>query len=1204
MLTIKDKGDSAGGNNSTGQHRYTPVSEFDDATLAQRREYWRNKKREQRARRSEKKQKSTKPHFNPPAHASSLPSQNGNGPNQLPNNVGSLQLRNQGSGGLAALQCQKQQLRNNFTNAGSITVQCMPPKNGSVSSTSIPHLNSSSSFSVAASRPHVAIQVPLVPKASQHPPAPVLIQPKPLNNIPSVCKSTVQLQAQSALVIQQQHKPTNESPAKAETEEEKAAKRRELWRIRKREQRARLAVRLGKTINKAQPVQRQVTSNGLSLNNLSQSLMQSRSMGNATIPENNAATAFKTQPPFIVVKRPFEPIRNSTSPFHLSGVMRAARPNNFKQKLLKLKPSSMAYLWGIKGIPTADPSDTPEQVVAKRREYWRMKKRIQRAKMPVDVKLRMREKDDLQRRLKSYQKILEDMRRARAQSVMHASETIGGFIKEDGTVTINVPQVSVNTPAQRRIPQDDIGSCSTNPQTSKHIAPLESPVLPFHQSYESCQILTDKPPSPACGSSTHAQGSHLTLTPASPKNRSPTGGCVMKMEVSCKVPSLSKCYLDPGLTEEEKMAKKREYWRVKKREQRAARTMLLRQGHSPARASAVLLRRKAQKLAVPLSKRFPKQFGGIANNNMAYVNEMKQENDLIPAFDLNLNEAICPELKAQMSQTPPPSQADSDPGLSADNQATTLLAVASMKKLLEESLSSVSDCQTQTGIKMEDENENQDIKPDVSLDDVCAPITTHVMLDTEGSEADTKIFEHVSFEQKDVAQITESTIPLSLPNNTPEAQSFLVNPKMEAPDCAEKAGHQHCCSPEPPKLHHPPVDTQTESLDINHFREKCSQVHMTLEQKREYWKLIKRQQRARVKARQKSLSNVGSYRTVQSSSFMLNKRATIKPALLPRPTQSAVAGMPSVLLVSPTVANAGPQGTLRVKSPVCSRDPGYGSTRGIENAHVNISGFPALQPPDNLLSINAQPAQTLGQNFSRTLRSTTVPCPPKPDNAHIIASRGVGSIAPPKRVSGESEEDFHKRKREYWRIKKKEQRARRAFQHKDRGPHPSCSQNQPQYTPQEPQQEQCEAESNEWMNPLVEPEDLINDPDAADGSFSFPSYCLPIEDFPEEVEEEEAAVGCEEGALTTDFWRNHYLMDHDPLNQLLVCMVCGELQYGHSLEGVRGHIEEAHPHTLSLEAGERQRILQAWDEQVFQRERFFTNQLQQNSSSAADAHMN
>lgn len=91
----------------------------------------------------------------------------------------------------------------------------------------------------------------------------------------------------------------------------------------------------------------------------------------------------------------------------------------------------------------------------------------------------------------------------------------------------------------------------------------------------------------------------------------------------------------------------------------------------------------------------------------------------------------------------------------------------------------------------------------------------------------------------------------------------------------------------------------------------------------------------------------------------------------------------------------------------------------------------------------------------------------------------------------------------------------------------------------------------------------------------------------------------EEGPISDAVWRNRYLMDYDPLNQLLVCMVCGHLQYSHSLEAVRAHIDEAHPDTLGLEPRERQQMLEAWDEQVSQRERFFTSQLQQHSGSLA-----
>lgn len=1202
MPTVKGK------SCSTGQ-RYTPVSEFDDATLAQKREYWKQKKREQRARRSEKKGKASKPSLNTQAPGSSFPLHNKT--TNLPANiVKSLQT---GNGTLSS--CQIQQFQHNTFPSKT----CMPQINKTVNSALISQLNSSSSVPPLTKshslQPRVSIQIPSVPN-SHKPPIPVFIQPKTTANIATVSlpcgtKSTPQLATKSALAIQQ--KPTNPStsPAKIETEEEKAAKRRELWRLKKREQRAKLADRLGKTNSRAQNVQKQHSGNAAPVHVPSHSpLVEVQKI------QTDMAARFRTAPSLVVVKRPLEPIRKSPSPFHLSGVMRARCPtpwqNLMKQKLLKLKSPSLSYLCGGKGLPPIEPSNTPEQVISKRREYWWVKKREQRAKLSVEVKSRLKERDDLQRRTKRYHKILEDMRKARSQSIMHASETIGGFIKEDGTVTNNIPQVTVNfsTPTHRRERVDHVGTYSTQPQVSEYNLqpPTPHPVpakLPMGQQ-------TNKQKT---GVPIQMQGSQLMLThpPAALSTGSTTGGCVMKMAVSCKAPALAKAYLDPSLTEEERMAKKREYWRTKKREQRAARAVRLRQGLSQARASAVLLKRKAQKhvTSVSLSKRLPKPSGSMTNNNMAYVNEMKQESEFVPAVDLNLNRAICPELKPPMSHTPPPAHTDPDPALSADNQATTLLAVASMKKLLEESLSSVSECQPETGIKTETEEKvEENMKPDVSQVDVCAPITADVMLQT-----DTQINEQASFEIKDLSQITSFSAPHCPPeNSTQTPSSSVVHPKIEESECLErrtqrtkKEGQQHCCSPEPPKLHHPPIEMHPEIQEHLHSRPKYPQVMPSglnsLQQKREYWKLMKRQQRARLKARQRSSSNMMSLRNVQSagSGCSLNKTSVTKPTLLPKPSAHSVAAltnMPTVLLVSSSASDAGPQGTLRVKSPVSSRDSDTDGRSRNENRNMIIPplSIPALQPPDNpLSSANMQPIEAPGQHITSNLRSMTIPYPLKQNNASPVKS--VSSLVPPKPIPGEPEEDFQKRKREYWRIKKKEQRARKAFQDKDKSPKPSCSQN----LAQDPLHAHCEQESDEWMTSSMQSDDLVNhSADSDEGSISFPSYSMPLDgvygDF-------ESPIG-DEGTLSGDFWRNHYLMDYDPLNQLLVCMVCGDLQYVHSLEAVRGHIEEAHPHTLSLEAGERRRILQAWDEQVFHREHFFTNQLQQHSAAITEAHMN
>lgn len=1215
MHTVKGKSSSMG-------QRYTPVSEFDDATLAQKREYWRKKKREQRARRSEKKETASKPRLQTLAPASSFPLHNKT--TNLPANIGrSLQTEKS---------CQIQQFQlNQCPITSKIEVKCQPEVNKTINSTLISQLNTSSSVPPLTknhSFPHVSVKIPSISK-SHSPPIPVFIQPKTtatISTVSSPCRtrSTPQLTTNSALATQQ--KPTNASSslAKAETEEEKAAKRRELWRIKKREQRAKLAERLGKTKSRAQNVQKQHSGNAASVQLPSQTLTQSGSLVEMQKLQTNTASSL------VVVKRPFEAVRKTPSPFHLSGIIRSRCPtpwqNFLKQKLQKLKSPSLSYLYGCKGLPPIESGDTPEQVTAKRREYWRVKKREQRAKLSVEVKSRLKEREDFQRRVKRYHKILEDMRKARTQSIMHASETIGGFIKEDGTVTINIPQVTVNfsTPTRRREQVDNVCTYSTRPQVSQYN--LQTPPLHPVPGKIPMVLQTNKRQTGVCSNSlklpTQTQGSHLMLThpPATLSAGSTVGGCVMKMAVSCKAPALPKAYLDPSLTEEERMAKKREYWRTKKREQRAARATRLRQGLSQARASAVLLKRKAQKhvTSVSLSKRLPKLSGCVTKNNMAYVNEIKQVSEFVPSVDLNLNQAICPELKPPMSQTPPPAQVDADPALSADNQATTLLAVASMKKLLEESLNSVSESQTQTGIKTEAEEEKleEDIKPDVSQIDYCAPISPDAM-----SQTDTQINEDAKFEIKDLTQITPPCAPHCALENTTQNPSFsLVQSKIETSEYPQrrtmrnkKAGHQHCCSPEPPKLHHPPIEMHTATEDQTCTRVKCPQVMPSglnsLQQKREYWKLMKRQQRARLKARQRSSTVMMSHRNVQSagSGCTLNKSLGVKPSLQPKPVQSgaAVTNMPSVLLVSPSASNTGPQSTLRVKSPVSSRDPDADSRRKNENRNINTMsplGLPALKPPDNpLCSVNMQPIEPPGQNISCNLRSITVPCPPKHNTVFPIKS--VSSLVPPKPIPGESDEDFQKRKREYWRIKKKEQRARKAFQDrdkdkdKDKPSKPSYSQN----LSHEPLQAHCEQESNEWITSPVQLEDPENhSADSDEGSFSFPSYSVPL-DGP--YDDYEGPSG-EEGAVSSDFWRNHYLMDYDPLNQLLVCMVCGDLQYVHTLEAVRGHIEEAHPHTLSLESGEMRRILQAWDEQVFHRERFFTNQLQQHSTSMTEAHLN
>lgn len=1283
MPTLKSKGSPTG-------HRYRPAAQYDDATLAQKREYWRNKKREQRARLSERRRTAPKQSpggqlLNTSAPASSCSLQVKNESNKSANISGNTTAAN-----LVAPRSQKEQWLQTMnlnkvacSNSSRGEVKCMTPiVNTGINSILVSQLNSKSSVpplthsssAKATPQPRAPMQGLTVPKNSQNAPIPVFIQPKPLStdgttNITFVSsprgpKSTPQTGTKSALVSQQRPTGAGLSFVKPETEEEKAAKRREHWRIKKREQRARLAALLGKTRNRAQSVevwaQKTHSGNMASLylppkSSLSESgalvqtsfsVAKTEKLQTTGIHRQTNIKPAQTAPASTVLntKKSAEPMRRSPSYYHLSGISRGRcktpRQNFINQRILRVKSPSLSYVFGGRDLPKIDPSDTPEQVIAKRREYWRIKKREQRAKLSLEVRSRLKEKDCLQRRVKRYHQILEDMRKARSQPLIHASDTIGGFIKEDGTVTVNIPQVTVNlsmlahrreqvgnTDAPRRQLQPGNSNFRVNPQPHPP-RPVQVKVS-VPQSLNKSQKLLPITPTTQLETS-HSlilpiqnPESHLTLThpPASLNlgSGSAAGGCVMKMAVSSRAPSLSAACLDPTLTEEERMARRREYWRVKKREQRAARAIRQRQGVSQARASAVLLKRKAQKhmTAVPLSRRLPNQTGSLSNNNnnniaaLPRVNEIKQESEFVPAVDLNSDQPICPDVEAPVSQTQPPAQADPDPALSADSQAATLLAVASMKKLLEESLSTVVERQTETeiGVETKEEKVEQDIKQEASqLDaqtDVFASTAADVTLQMKSCrEDDSLTHEALSSEQKDMSQKTLSpstSNKVASPStfNNLSSSCFVVIPKIEASLCSQrrtqrphvkKAGHQHCCSPEPPKLHHLPVQPQSPTPKVMESSVSC------LQKKREYWKLMKRQQRARVKARQRSSSSGASLRNVQSSGCILNKSPVVKPALLPKPSTSPgtpVTSIPTVLVVSPSTANPGLRDTLRVKPPVSSRDRNSNCRMKTEHdVDCLPPSLPTLKPPDNpLSSFNMQPIEPSCQTLTPTLRSVTIPCAPSQNSAQILPPPGTLSshLVPPKPIPGESDEDFQRRKREYWRIKKKEQRARKAFQEKRRAPDSSWSTLSPQTPPQD---------SNEWVNSSEEPEHQIDNSVDSDVG-SFPDYTVPIED--DDLFADYEGPNGEEGAVSDDVWRNHYLMDYDPLNQLLVCMVCGELQYIHSLEGVSTHIEESHPDTLNLEPGERQRILEAWDEQVSQRERFFTSQLQQHSASMAEA---
>ncbi|XP_013887771.1 terminal uridylyltransferase 4 [Austrofundulus limnaeus] len=278
---------------------------------------------------------------------------------------------------------------------------------------------------------------------------------------------------------------------------------------------------------------------------------------------------------------------------------------------------------------------------------------------------------------------------------------------------------------------------------------------------------------------------------------------------------------------------------------------------------------------------------------------------------------------------------------------------------------------------------------------------------------------------------------------------------------------------------------------------------------------------------------------------------------------------------------------------------------------TSAPSLPTLKPPDNPLShVYLQPIHLPSPRLNPALSPITKPCGEFPNPTTVVRSptklAPSSTMVPPKLIPGESEEDFLRRKREYWRIKKKEQRARKAIQ--DKGVNPMTVSNnwRPVLPVQDLETQETAAQaSGLCMNPSEDSELLMSMPmDPTSGPFPQSGYSAPMEGEAELLLTDFLGTNDEEGPVSEAAWRSRFLMDYNPLNQLLVCMVCGELQYSHSMDGVRAHIDEVHPHTLTLEPRERQRILEAWDEQVSKRERFFISQLQQQGGVLAETYMN
>lgn len=104
------------------------------------------------------------------------------------------------------------------------------------------------------------------------------------------------------------------------------------------------------------------------------------------------------------------------------------------------------------------------------------------------------------------------------------------------------------------------------------------------------------------------------------------------------------------------------------------------------------------------------------------------------------------------------------------------------------------------------------------------------------------------------------------------------------------------------------------------------------------------------------------------------------------------------------------------------------------STEINLAPpLPTLNPPENpLSSFGLQSIKFPSQSQNSTLSPVRMPCGETESPTNMVWSptklAPTNTMVPPKPIPGESEEDFLRKKREYWRIKKKEQRAKKAIQ--------------------------------------------------------------------------------------------------------------------------------------------------------------------------------
>ncbi|XP_062372684.1 uncharacterized protein si:dkey-28a3.2 [Sardina pilchardus] len=1277
----------------------------------------------------------------------------------------------------------------NRTTSAKVYSHSLPPKG-------VPGLNDNKRPQVRVQIPHKAVPLGVTNKVG--------VDVKQCNSI----VSSANIKTKPCALATKFTSPLERQMPK--TEEQRAAKRREVWRVKKREQRAKRAAKLARerermqrmdvtvqgpaqtscaTLNKPRllkqgqrqgvnqasmpcvfpsqmPIQRQQQNHALQLSGPGPKSTHTAIRKKSDGPSLSNHIVIDHQPPSVVktgvpkqTKAFYAPsaatcvVRNNMNleqgftpkevTAQFSNTARStARPKIQINKFVRT-PRFLVHRNTRMPLPSfhENPEETAEQRMARKREYWRIKKREQRAKLSAEMRARLRERDSLLRRVKRYQTILEEMRRARAESqkvqqlrgniIIDSSEPIGGYIREDGTVTISMQTTSSakGTGGVEKLspPKPLVPTAHCKAFTHKggsfsgHMnpPPLQKGAVQMKNSYP-VRVSVQAPPRLVCNTPrlltnnprnkfTNSSPSTSQMTvPAPDHNRNIINDTTNFKRIGNvarpvgTVPVSAEPTPEQGLTEEERIARRREYWRIKKREQRAKRAARLRQGLLRGRAMAAMRRRQNH---TPVS--IPSRGNQTTTNSSVTVNtsitlpsppsiciplpaeSVKQEQELSVKEEQNspLEQSFCSDRKpslAALQELP----SETDPSGSVDSQATTLLAVASMKKLLEESLSTVvssdtpetsitmetSQCKTEEEPLVVEELATADIKPNAVLDaaeEVVVEIPGPICFSVEDA--------HLQANENSGCQTIPTTSPL-LPNSHCSQEIPLTQPFPDIMASSASIIPAPLCSTQQPPCSQTstaPTSAQTVLAHCStraNLQPSCSaktsshqppgaevpNEKSTLQRKREYWRFMKRQQRARKaqEKQRKTATKVQIQRPSQSScpkaSLPLNNSASPGCTLKGKRQHGTVNSFPTGHVMNPPVSNTNQQQNLhqygspsgrsfiaqKSAQPGCSPRANFQSRpscgRALSRTSVSREVPPLVRQrafplpsgekngPLRLVEPRQDSAPDHRQGVSRWCLQVQTGAVVPPSTTHTAnhhnhrPSELFGMAAPPshnsrslakhsgtfgshKRTQSavKDDDDVMRRKREYWRVKKKEQRAKKAARERGLG-HMGTSSEWELVLPAQSQllQDEQSQDSRQWFK--AEETDLAVSSSQVDTDQGYLGmHPKPVKEEAELAikKEDEDVFDPSGGPASASVWRSRYLMDYDPLNQLLVCMVCGEQQFSLSPEAAQAHIEEAHPETLTLSQQQRWKLQQAWEEQVAQREQFFSSQLQQHTGT-------